>query len=62
LENGALLLEITDNGKGLSSKTHSGIGLHSMHERAAELGGDCAVENIPMGGTRVRARLPIGKE
>jgi signal transduction histidine kinase len=30
-----------------------------MHERAAELGGECRVEPRPGGGTRVVARLPL---
>jgi two-component system NarL family sensor kinase len=30
-----------------------------MRERAAELGGECIIENNPTGGTIVRARLPI---
>jgi signal transduction histidine kinase len=58
----SLSLEITDDGKGLTTKTHTGVGLLSMRERAAELGGETLVENIPSGGTRVLARLPIGKE
>jgi signal transduction histidine kinase len=57
-----LLLEITDNGKGMIADTHAGVGLTSMRERAAELGGECTVENFPAGGTRVHAILPLGKE
>lgn len=37
----------------------AGIGLTSMRERAAELGGECVVENNPSGGTRVKAQLPL---
>jgi signal transduction histidine kinase len=59
VENNALLLEVKDNGRGVSANTRAGVGLTSMRERAAELGGDCFVENTPAGGTRVRARLPI---
>jgi signal transduction histidine kinase len=59
IENSSLLLEISDNGKGLSVEHHAGIGLHSMGERAAELGGEFAVKNKRSGGTTVRARLPI---
>jgi signal transduction histidine kinase len=62
IENRSLLLEISDNGKGLSVESHAGVGRTSMHERAAELGGESVIENIPTGGTRVSARLPIGKE
>jgi signal transduction histidine kinase len=59
LEDGSLLLEISDNGKGLREETHAGVGFHSMRERASELGGEFSVENKPSGGTIVRARLPI---
>ena len=62
IEKDSLLLEISDNGKGLSSNTHVGIGLTSMRERAEELGGEFIVEKLPTGGTRVTAHLPIGKE
>ncbi len=62
IENKALLLEISDNGKGLSAENRAGVGRTSMYERAAELGGAWIFENIPTGGTHVSARLPIGKE
>ena len=58
-ENNSLLVEISDDGKGLASKTYPGIGLTSMRERAAELGGECVVGSIPAGGTYVRAHLPL---
>jgi signal transduction histidine kinase len=60
----ALYLEISDDGIGLNPdgmpKRQSGVGLLSMHERAAELGGRCVVESGSMGGTHVRAWLPLG--
>jgi signal transduction histidine kinase len=57
---GALTLEIIDNGIGLSSTPHSGVGLQSMRERAAELGGACIIESVVGdGGTRVFAQLPL---
>lgn len=59
IENRLLLLEISDDGKGLPAETHTGIGFHSMRERASELGGEFAVEKNKSGGTTVRARLPI---
>src|SRR6185437_7707334 len=37
--NTILLVEIEDDGRGLPADTINGIGLHSMHERAEELGG-----------------------
>ncbi|WP_248929259.1 GAF domain-containing sensor histidine kinase [Paenibacillus hamazuiensis] len=60
-----LVIEVTDNGKGLhSSYTQwlpgkGGIGLQSLRERAAELGGQCSIEQAEHGGTRVLAILPI---
>ena len=62
IENNSLLLVICDNGKGLPSNNHAGVGLTSMRERAAELGGECVIENNSSGGTLVSARLPIAKE
>ena len=57
----SLLIEISDNGQGMQANAHAGVGFVSMRERAAELGGDCDIENISGGGLLVRARLPIGK-
>jgi signal transduction histidine kinase len=54
-----LELEVTDDGVGLPEEHRSGVGLNSMSERAAELGGTCAIERMPSGGTRVLARLPL---
>ena len=51
-------VEVVDDGCGLPDNRRSGVGLHSMRERAAEMGGTCRVEPAPGGGTRVRARLP----
>jgi signal transduction histidine kinase len=57
-----LRLEITDDGVGLPDERHLGVGLSSMRERAEELGGKFSAESPPEGGTRVLARLPLGKE
>jgi signal transduction histidine kinase len=35
------------------------VGLTSLRERAAELGGACTIESVAASGTRVRAQLPI---
>jgi signal transduction histidine kinase len=58
---GTLRLEISDDGRGLSFGRGRGVGIASMRERAAELGGDCVVESLSAGGTRVRASLPCAK-
>ena len=52
-----LRLEIADNGAGLSIGS-SGIGLHTMKERAAEVGGTCEIGDRTGGGTLVLASLP----
>jgi len=54
-----LELEVLDDGVGLPTERRVGVGLASMRERAAELGGSCVVEPGPAGGTRVLARLPL---
>jgi signal transduction histidine kinase len=54
-----LVLEIQDDGRGLPDHCALGIGLHAMHERAAELNGETRVEVPPAGGALVRARLPL---
>lgn len=56
--NGELQIDITDNGIGIPKGFHSGVGTRSMLERAAELGGECTIQPITAGGTRVTARLP----
>jgi signal transduction histidine kinase len=54
-----LEVEVGDDGNGLPEHVRPGIGLASMRERAAEVGGTCVVEARAGGGTRVLARLPL---
>jgi len=54
-----LYLEIRDDGHGLPPDYRAGMGMHSMRERAAELGGTCVIASLPSGGTLVWARLPL---
>jgi signal transduction histidine kinase len=54
-----LLVEVIDDGQGMPVERRHGVGLHSMRERAAELGGICTVESRAGMGTTVRARLPL---
>ena len=55
-----LQVEVKDDGLGLPGDVLPGVGLNSMRERAAELGGTCVIEALPQGGTRVLVRLPLG--
>jgi len=56
--NDTLDLEVTDDGRGLPAACHAGVGLHSMRERAAELGGTFDITSTPGQGTRLRVSLP----
>ena len=59
LEGGDLVVSVEDDGRGIATDIDLGVGLGSMHERAAELGGTCALDSSAL-GTRVVARLPRG--
>ncbi len=58
---GEVALEVRDDGSGFdaSGSFPGHLGLKSMRERAARLGGALTVESAPGRGTRVRARLPL---
>ena len=59
VEGDTLDLEVTDDGTGLTPDRVPGVGIESMAERAAEVGGTCVcAATLP--GTRVHARLPLG--
>jgi len=57
--NGAVELDVADNGTGLPAQLRAGVGLASMRERADELGGSCSILRRPDGGTLVRAVIPL---
>ena len=57
-----LHVEVSDNGVGINGGRVGGLGLRSMRERAAELGGAFAIAPLPEGGTIVRATLPLRGE
>ncbi|MBN1218555.1 MAG: GAF domain-containing protein [Anaerolineae bacterium] len=66
-----ITLEITDDGCGfpagrseqdVQKQTGKGLGLISMRERAAMVGGDLIVESASGAGTRVFAKLPLHRE
>lgn len=62
-EDGWLVIDVLDAGNGLppvdEPSRGRGLGLDSMRERARLLGGSCTVTSAPLGGTLVRARLPL---
>jgi signal transduction histidine kinase len=60
-ERETLVVEVVDDGRGLATDVHLGVGLTSMRERAEELGGSLLVTAPAAGvdGTLVRAVLPV---
>jgi signal transduction histidine kinase len=57
----SLHILIEDDGVGLPAARQNGVGLHSMRERAKEVGGECVIENGVLRGVTVRAALPLDK-
>ncbi len=58
LKDNDLVIRVSDNGAGLSAASLPGVGLRSMRERAAELGGTLTLQSSPA-GTTVQAVLPF---
>jgi signal transduction histidine kinase len=54
-----LQLDISDDGQGIPVGHHIGVGLHTMHERANELGGSCTITRGSFEGTTIQVRLPL---
>jgi signal transduction histidine kinase len=57
--NGRLQLEIRDDGHGLPDNYRAGVGLASMRERTAELGGGFQIISTIDEGTAVKITLPL---
>jgi len=59
-ERGTLELDVEDHGRGLEPDTaRRGLGLVTMRERAAIVGGTIEFRRPPQGGTRVRLSVPL---
>jgi signal transduction histidine kinase len=59
VEEGDLVAEVADDGRGFGEESDPGVGMSSMRERALRLGGELEVESAPGEGTRVRLRVPM---
>lgn len=61
----SLELEIADNGCGIAKHARvysgNGLGMHTMHYRAASLGATLRIEERPAGGTSVTVSLPVNR-
>jgi signal transduction histidine kinase len=53
-----IVLDVVDNGVGVSAEAHGGRGLANIDERATTLGGRCTIAAAPGGGTVVAWRVP----
>jgi two-component system, NarL family, sensor kinase len=60
IEDGELVLQVTDAGIGLDPARIRGVGSVAMQERVDELGGSLRMDSPPGRGTTVEARLPAG--
>lgn len=58
VEDRGVEVEVEDDGVGVSTDVAEGVGLRSMRERSAELGGTCSVTGTAGAGTRVLVCLP----
>jgi signal transduction histidine kinase len=52
-------LTVRDDGTGGAAARRGGRGLRNMHTRAERLGGSCAIEDGPDGGTHLTWRVPV---
>ena len=59
LEGGDLVAEVSDDGRGFGPESVPGVGLRSMRERAATIGGRVEIKSEVGQGTRVHLRVPI---
>jgi signal transduction histidine kinase len=59
VDRGDLVVSVADNGIGLPQRPRAGVGMVSMRDRAAEVGGSLDLTETPGGGTTVTARLPL---
>ena len=59
IEDTKICLTVDDDGHGMYSNSHTGIGLLTMRERAEELGGTFQITANEYGGTQVKVQLPL---
>jgi len=55
-------VDVSDDGVGLPDGWRTGVGIASMRERVAELGGTLEIEPCLPHGTRITARLPAQED
>ena len=62
-DDGVLQFDVHDDGAGFDpAKVAAGVGLTSMRDRLAAVGGDLAIVSSSGAGTRVIGRIPLGRQ
>ena len=64
-QDGALSLEVRDNGRGITEEEISGaksLGIIGIRERVRYMGGEVRIEGSSGAGTVVTVSIPAGKE
>jgi len=62
IENGLLILEVIDNGRGITKgqlEAHRSLGILGMKERAMILGGTVTINGVPGQGTSLKVEMPL---
>jgi two-component system sensor histidine kinase UhpB len=57
---GALILSVSDDGRGIPAGSPAGSGIVGMRERALLIGATLRIESEPQSGTTVRLVVPVG--
>lgn len=57
---GAVAVEVVDDGRGIEVAAPAGHGLENMRSRAAERRGSCSIEAVAAGGSHLRWDAPLG--
>ena len=60
-KDGRLLLEVKDDGVGLSGSRSGGVGLGLMRHRASVIGAKLEIASVPPGGVTVTCQLPLAR-
>jgi len=64
-ENGELILEVTDNGRGITKEqinASRSLGILGMQERAMVFGGQVTINGVPGEGTSLKVEMPLDEQ
>jgi signal transduction histidine kinase len=62
LQPGWWRLKVEDDGQGFDlASVHGGLGMATLHDYAAAMGGECVIQSAPGVGTEITAALPLSQ-